>query len=494
MIHTAMRTAAHFLLIIVCLITPCLGDQGSKRSGGEPQKSPSTKIPALLTDEPYSIPNLGLSVYLPEDTLVDLSRIEGGRTNVVITPQGRDRVFVFQIMQSVSVDRDLDLRQALTNMVEHRRSFHSGKDQNNRTISTARAFDLEENLLVGQHPAARVYIDVPIEPDAPVTGYTLFNTGPGQFVIFQMDCHASVFPRVRELYELMVASVQFKDPDDLGSDRAAAILAGKALLERFNSEDFNAVLDSEPAYYRLYVPGATGAASDDTEVGYQRVHLCAGHAGDLDPSRPKSKWTASDQKPGYIARIEARALAADVLIDTVSIFFLSADRTNELWSITMLVRKGSDRERWVETGIRRDNRLTVKTTRTGEAPTNADWSPLPQGYMSRVESYLLPRLICRAGLSGLFGFYIYDSNVAKMTLRRETLTPVSAAQGEPPPLSNLHAFTLSTLASENSRVTTTDLDAKGHILRRVMPDGSVMEPIDGPRLKRLWADKKLPLD
>jgi hypothetical protein len=461
-----------------------------------------TVIPSLTTDEPYAIPNLGLSVFLPGESVVDLSRLEGGRTTVVVTPKGPEQTFVFQIMQSVSADRSLELVEAVRNIVEQRRSFHTGKDARGRTVSTVRVFDADDNLLIGQHPAQRVYLDVPPDTTVPVTGYTIFHTGPGQFVIFQMDCPVALFPKVRALYELMVASVQFKDPDELGADRATALLAGQALLQKFNAADYEAVLDKEPTYFRLYRPNPSGDSKYDDEVGYQRVQVVAARAGDIDSARPESRWTAADKQPGYLARVEARALAAGTVVDSVSLYFLSADRTTELWSITMVVRKGSDSEQWIETGIRREKRLTVKTTRSGQEPTDADWSPLPESYLSRVDSYLLPRLVARAGMSGVFGFYTYDSNLAKMTLRRETFAPLSGGAASQPvspggtglqPVSGT-AFILTTMPSENSRPTTSDLDAHGLILRRANPDGQIMEPIDQPTLKKLWADKKLPLE
>lgn len=448
------------------------------------------RIPALRTDEPYAIPNLGLSVYLPEESVVDLSRLEGGRTTVVVTPQGDEQTFVFQIMQSVSADRSLELAEAVRNIVEQRRTFHTGKDPRGRTVSTVRVFDPDDNLLIGQHPAQRVYLDVPPDVTVPVTGYTVFHTGPGQFVIFQMDCPVSLFPKVRALYELMVASVQFKDPAELGTDRATALLSGQALLQKFNASDYDAALDKGPVYFRLYSPNPSGDSKYDEEIGYQRVQMLSGRAGDLDAARPESRWTEADKQPGYIVRVEARALAAGTVVDSVSHYFLSADRATELWSITMVVRKGSDSEQWIETGIRRENRLTVKTTRSGQEPTDANWSPLPEAYLSRVDSYMLPRLAARAGMTGVFGFYTYDSNLAKMTLRRETFAPTSNAGGG----AKGSAFTLTTMPSENSRPTITELDEHGLILRRANPDGQIMEPIDQPTLKKLWAEKKLPLE
>jgi hypothetical protein len=470
----AMNHQIRVLLIVFYVIV----------AGAPGRASEPPAIPVLLGDEAFQIPNLGLSVFLPEDSLVDVSRMEGGRTTVVISPQGKDRSFVFQIIQSVSSDHALEPGEALGNIVEQRRAMHTGQDARGRKVTTVRVFDPDDSLLLGEHPAHRAYLDVPPDPDAPVTGYTLVKTGPGQFVIFQMDCPVPLFPRVRNLYEMMVASAQFRTSDEVGSERAAALLAGQALMGGFNTADYEAALDSEPAYYRLYRPSADGSAEE--EIGYQRIFIHAGRAGELDLSKPESTWTSADKQPGFIARVEARALALGTLVDSVSTFFLSADRATELWTITMEVRKDTASERWVETGIRRDDRLTVKTTRSGEEPTNAEWSPLPKGYISRVETYLIPRLVARAEMPGIYGFYAYDSNLAKMSLRRDAFTAADAATGAGA------AVTITTLLSENSRPITTHTDGRGRILRRLMPDGQVMTPATQAELKQIWAGKALP--
>ncbi len=437
----------------------------------------------MATDAPFSIPSLGLSVYLPEESGVDMSRLEGGRTTVIIRPLGSEQPWVFQIHNSISSDRTLALGAALDNIIAQRQSLRVLRDKQGNTTSQVRAFDRVDNLVAGQHPAQRVYLDVPTEPSVPVSGYTIFHTAPGQFVIFQMDCSAPMFPRVRALYEMLVASAQFRDPEEMNSDRAAALLAGEALLKALEPADFDAVMDDAPRFLRVYTPAPGGAAGDATEVAYQRVQARKGLAGDLDPGRKKDRWTGADKEDGFLLRIEARSLAQGSVVDTVSSFFLSRDRRRELWSIRMVVRSGKDREEWTETGIRRDDHLTVKTVRTGAEPTSVDWSPLPQAYLSRVESLLLPRLVSRKNLPGIFGFYTYESALAKMTLRRETFSREESG-----------AWTVSSQQSENSQPMAGTYDASGWLLRRVSADGTIVEPTDLARLRKIWADKKLPLD
>lgn len=445
-------------------------------------QSGAAQPPELITEAPYEIPSLGLSVFLPKDSLLDLSRVQGGRTSVMVRPQASDAGWVIQVHNSISSDHGLTLNAALENMVaQHQRQYTRREGSASRSL--VRVFGRTTDLMIGPYPAERVYLDVPTRPEVPVTAYTLFQTGPGNFVIFQMVCATAAFPSLQTLYETMVATVQFRDPTEMNADRAAVILAGQALLQQFNASDIERTLDKEPTFYRLYRPASTGAPGDAIEIGYQRVQAKAGRAGELDPSKAESRWTAADRRQGYIVRIDARTLTQGAVVDSVSIFFLSQDRDSELWSNTMQVRKSGENEQWIETGIRREDRLTVKTVRSGAEPTSADWSPVPEGYISRVETYLLPRLVTNAGTQGAYGFYSYESGLGKMTLRRDAFERTDSG-----------GWIATTQQSENSPSMTTVLDAEGRLVRRNMPDGTVMEPMEVERLRRLWKDKKLPLD
>src|SRR5262249_41112791 len=93
------------------------------------------------------------------------------------------------------------------------------------------------------------------------------------------------------------------------------------------------------------------------------------------------------------------------------------------------------------------------------------------------------RLVTRADVPGVFGFYAYDSSLAKMTLRRDTFAKEEGGR-----------WSLVSLPTENSQPVKTNLDAAGRITRRELPDSQVVEPIDQPSLKRIWAAKNLPLD
>lgn len=470
-------TAALISAVVALLLTPAARAQ---RANGDAK--PAVAAPALL-DQPYEIPSLGMSVYMPEDSLVDLSRLEGGRTTITVRPQSRQQTWVIQIHNSISTDRTLTVDQALENILAQRKAQRVRKTGDAPEETLVRVFDRTDDLFVGATEARRAYVDVPEEPDFPVTGYTLFQTGPGQFVVFQLDCSTRAFPSIRRMYETLVAAVSFGGKEQLSEDRAAALLAGDALLQQFTAEDLDKAAGAEPVFLRVYRPAPGGSAADAEEIAYQRIHARKGFAGEMDPRKKQNNWTSADKVPGWLVRIDARALAGDTIIDTVSLFFLSRDRLQELWSINMGVHRKGATDQWTETGIRHKNKLTVKTTQTGGEPTSADWSPLPSAYISRVETYLLPYLTFTTQSQGIFGFYAYESALTKLTIRRDDFK--QNADG---------SWTVTTLPSENSGEIVSTYSAKGVLLKRVLADGAVTEPIDPERLRRLWADKKLPLN
>lgn len=435
-----------------------------------------------LTDEPYQIPSLGMSIFLPSGALVDLSRLQGGRTTVEVRPEGAVPEWVLQVQSSISADHDLTLGDAMANIIEQRQQVRLGRDAQGREFSLVRIFDRDEDLVVGEHPAQRVYLDVPTDPESPVTGYTVFHTGPGQFVIVQMDCKTALFPRFRQLYETIVATVSFRDSSELNSDRGAALLAGESLLKTFDNTSIEAVLNEDPVFYRISKPAASGAPEDAEEIGYQRIIMRKGFAGELSRRREREQWNEGDRQAGYVVRSDARALMGGAVVETVSMFFLSEDRDTELWSVRMTVQNGDKPEEWTEVGIRRKDVLTVKTAGDGEEDRRGEWSPLPAAYISRVESYLLPKLVQKLGAPGQFGFYMYESSLGKLTLRRETFEVDPAGR-----------WRVSTLPTENASPSLTLLDHDGAIIRRLMPDGQVMEPETQQRLSEIWRRKGLPL-
>ena len=106
------------------------------------------------------------------------------------------------------------------------------------------------------------------------------------------------------------------------------------------------------------------------------------------------------------------------------------------------------------------------------------------GYISRVEAWILPQLLIRAGVTTDFGFYSYQSDSSGVTLRRDVLE-------QPSDKPNL--WKLTTKLTEDKPSQTSYYNAKGELIRTEMSDGSVWVPTTYDELYKLWQSKHMPL-
>ncbi len=107
------------------------------------------------------------------------------------------------------------------------------------------------------------------------------------------------------------------------------------------------------------------------------------------------------------------------------------------------------------------------------------------GYVSQVQSFLLPQLLILGGMSNEYAFYAYSSRDQQIRLR--TLRVERPAHN---PL--LWRVTVSVRPEEPPQIS--DYTQGGNWLRTVLADGKIWEPIDLTRLAELWRRKGLPMD
>ncbi len=479
-----ISTRRRLVFVPAIVFALCLPAAASARPEPvEATGSPGPKRPEIA-ERAFSIPSLGLSVHLPEGAIVESSRLEGLRTSMVIRPPEAGVDWVMQIHNSASSDTSLTLTAVLDSIIEQQQNRTVARDaRTGQSLGTfGRAFDRVNDLRLGGTPAQRVYIENTSSGEGAIIGYTVAQTAPGRFVIFQLDCPKPRFESgIRHLFETVVASAAFRDPAELGADRAAAVLAGDGFLKSLSTTDLEAALDEEPIFYRIYRPAPSGSSSDAEEVAWQRVQMRLGQLGELNPRKAKDSWSTEEREFGYLVRSDARSFVDGTLLDSEGIFFLSRDRLNERSTIRNVVTRGRDSQQLTLTIVRRDRRMSVLTDQTGQPPRTVEYDLPKDGYLSRVELYLLPRLVTAANFPAAMGFYIYDTSLGKVTLRRESF----ASDGG--------AWTQSTLFTED--ITTpivTTLDRQGRIIRQQLTNGQIMEPIEQDRLKRLWDSKQLP--
>jgi hypothetical protein len=142
----------------------------------------------------------------------------------------------------------------------------------------------------------------------------------------------------------------------------------------------------------------------------------------------------------------------------------------------------------LQTMIRNGDRMTVKTVRQGMPDEQRDWTLPEQGYISAVERYMLPELVAMKNpvdvpASFDFAFLSYDTKSEKLTIRRDAFSNTGS-----------DGWRYTSQPERTEPEIATVLDARGRMVRRVLPDGLLVEPIEFDRLRRIWEDKGLLLD
>jgi hypothetical protein len=351
-------------------------------------------------------------------------------------------------------------------------------------------------------PAERFYVFMPALDSrrAAVRGVTFVQVGPGEFLTFDMVADATrtqtsaggdlttidpdLFSAARAPYEMMVTSAELLSDEANETQRAATIKATQSVLGALTTEQLRELVEATPERWeRVYRPSPTGKSSEDEEVGYRRILVS------FDQRRKMPGITVRGVEgatPGFLVRIDARVLDGERIIDSTSAFFMTPDRNEESWSVRMTIRTGETSVTHTEVGARvaQDMKVTI-TSDDGSDERIIRPQVAPEGYISRVESYLLPNILIRANIPTIYGSYAYQSQSERVQYRRDILEQ---------PRETGKAFTLRTRLSDDQPTDQVSLfDASGKFLRSELATGVLSEPSTGQDIRKLWQAKGLPL-
>lgn len=460
------------------------------QSDGQPVAK--TAVVTFATDA-YRIDSIGLTMNLPEGSTTQLTRDGTKTTSRILAP---DQTWLINIESHQSSSSDRTLAQVADAIRDQAlASVGETNDQGELLRTRGGVIERQTGLNLPGGPAERVYVLIPGPPSEPgrkqspstVHGYTVFNPGPGRYVTFQLLAPEPAFKDVAPIYEAVVATANFVDPARIGAERQQAIATGSSYFAQLTAEDYQAVLDTyakgRTRIDRLYQPSSSGA--DDTELGYKRITAWKGQRGELDAARERARWTSTDKEAGYVLKLEARIVDGTAIYDTISMFFLAEDRSTEAWLVRGSKREGGEISTWTETGARDGNNMTVRI----DPPDGASqtFKPLIEGdgYVSRLESALLPDLLMRRRIPAEYGFYVYQSESGTIRLRRDSL-------GQPEDRAGL--WVLTTRLNDDAKPQSTLLNENGDLVRVELPEGRIWEPTKLDRLISLWRRANLPLD
>ncbi len=480
------------LFCIPCLGSVCLAQKGA---AGDDQDStnlkkhnPAASGALMLADEPYRLDSIGLSVRIPLGSQVKSNRI-GDRQTAQIIPEGSTWLINIQT-PTASADNGT-IEQALEKTIDLLQGTYGivDKDQKEVLSTQAKIIEQTKDLKLPGGPSARLYVSTPRGNQSRlIKGYTIFKPQPKQFVVFEFICHEQDFGKLRGTYETVVGTALFTGSDATSLSRGEAVKAGTALLNILTEQDYSAAMGEKELWYRMYKPGKTGAKGDDDEIGYKGLRFWKGKRGEINPAKPRNLWKSADEQDGWMAQIRSRVIWNNQILDTQALYFMTPDRNEECWSISMGVKSpnGQDISDASETGARIAREMTIVKTATKQQPVTLKPPIMGEGYISQFETLLMPRIIVQKKMLTELGFYCWQnyagSDSGTISFRKDVLAP----QG--------NMYTLTTNLRDDSAPQVSVYTDKGVLTRSELPGNIVWEPTDLSQLKRLWKDKGLPVD
>lgn len=169
-------------------------------------------------------------------------------------------------------------------------------------------------------------------------------------------------------------------------------------------------------------------------------------------------------------------------MDSLATYWQSWHRDQEQWSITTTSRQGEASVTQVETGVltggpRRKLTVITEDSQSRRKDTLA-WE-VPSMYLSQPEHWLLSRLLPMAPREEReFACYFYDSTRNELSQRHDVWSP-----------SELGRWTLTTSIGAGAARWQAIYDGEGNLIRHQRADGTLTEPIDLARLRRLWSGR-----
>jgi hypothetical protein len=478
-IQHALRKWTATLCTIAALVGASSLTYAQSGSQTQPPEAVKNIIPlqsAELENAPIRIDALKLNIYLPKGSVTESTSIGSTSTMGIGFP---DQIGVMVIKEQKTTDPDLNVAQVADNLIDQLTRFASSR--------TGNILARDPNLKINTHIGERFYIRLPGargKPDT-VRGMTIFQSEPRKFIIFDFTTLYTNFDKARAYYETSVGTMDLGDRTESDVRRSAAIKSMISFLDLRSIDDFqSAMTNKKDRWERLYLPATTGDEMDATEYGYRKIKSWGGFKGELS-DKPRSSWNNDDRSLGYFVQIDAMALEDEIRIDTRATFYMSEDTNEESWTIKMSLRRGTEQQTSTITGARSGTSMAIVLDQSDAPPSKTH--PLIQGdgYMSQVQTYLIGAMLAEDAQPGEYASYAYNSSLGTISLRWDIVDRPE----ETPDLTRI-----TTKVSNNTPPTVSLYNNEGDLLRVVLANKRIWEPIELDRLIKLWQKKGLPLE
>ena len=464
-----------------------------------------------LVENPMVIEAAGLTIYPPADARTQTVRVGDQPTVQILSA---DSTWMINITAPRTTDGTLDAAgvadSVARQLVSSGGTFKGKIDRQGRLEgdfkdSKIKIIERTDSLIISGIEAERFYASVPAGTDAPtvIQGYTVFKIAPTRFCIMELITTEPEFDRVKGIYATVVGTARFADQAALAEGRKLAVRAGTRLLDELTEDEYLAALaaangpDEKGRWERLFAnPVENGAAIDQIDYGYRRVRAYAGKRGELNTGRQRADWRARDHQTGYIVQIDSRFLDHGRVVDSKGMFFMTPDRNEEAWSLTVAVRDAENPRAkpdvYTEVGAREGMDLTVRTEGPGIAPRTVKPVFQTDGYITQIERYILGPLLLQKKKVADYAFYAWNSaaDPPAVTLMRASLSAPDVEDGY---------WEVETRPTETQEPQHTSFRDDGEAIITVLPDNPILgrrmwEPVALQELARIWREKGLPMN
>jgi len=437
--------------------------------------------PARLADDPITLDRAGVILRVPENTTAQTRALAGREVATLTLPDGLGVIVVQPRRTPDTGDRtptpDRDAAELIAGILR------LDRDQPFDPLRQRPATDAGRFLGPGPvvetriGPTRALYARLRAQGAAApvIRGVAVLPTAPDRRVVFDLITSSVHEEAARAAFEAVLASTVLRQADIAERASEARRRSAAALLADVTPDQFAGLLaDETPQFERLYRPAPSGSDAEAEELGYRRTIARVGTRRDVIGS--------DDDDPGYAVAVDARLLGEDGrIIDSRALYFLSRNRREEAWSVTMSVRTDGRPTTFAETGARSGRDLTVSIARGRTGNRTIRPKLRVEGFLSRVESLLLPRVLAALADTRPLTFASFDSSTESVVERTEHLERTN------------DGWRLRTEYADG-RGQTSALTRTGEIVRTELDSGLVWEPTDFQTLFRLWTAKGLPLD
>lgn len=433
-----------------------------------------------LSPRPLVAQALGLAMYVPEAEIVS-DRAAGQMVLVLNDPAASPAWSV--TIQHLFVEAGSTPESQIRNHIQ--------------ALSAAgRQFQIIENvdMPVGNTSGRLCYIRQTVnaeENESIISGWLILPAGQDAMLVFSILAMPEALPFVRTSLDAAFQTINLRPVAELSLERRSRMDAGRSLLASLTPERLQTLIDTRQ-WSRIYRTDRDGR---EREVGYALLEVYEAKRGALNPERPESSYSRSEQADGIMVRLQGRVIGdaeRRIFYDSIALYWMAWDQSEEAWNVRGTQRQGQAERSESETGLRIDASvgnplptLTVIRQRSADFQRDPyEWS-VPEVYLSQALAAVLGRLLPRdADRAREYSYYFYNYGQAVPQLTQRTDRWERSDDGN---------WTLTTRLSADSPPVVSQYSQTGQFIRTVRPDGSITEPSTIERIRQLWMRQGLPM-